>query len=168
MNISRYLTIDRIQLGMRHGHLDEVGADADPDRERERLKEEVIDELIALFDRSGQLLNLSKFRKDFVNRERVDSTGLTEGIALPHIRTRQARKTVIVFARSQEGVWFDAMDGQPTHIFFGITAPEWDDREFYKFHKWISTAFVQEEWLRDALLWAEDEHEIIKILGNLH
>lgn len=167
MNIARYLSPERIQLGMRHGHLDDIDPEANPRKERERLKDEVIDELVALFDRSEQILNLSKFRRDFVNRERADSTGLPGGVALPHIRTRQARQTVIVLARSRDGVWFDAMDQAPTHLFFGITAPEWDDREFYRFHKWIAAAFVQEEWLADALLYAGDEHEILRILGSL-
>lgn len=168
MNISRYLKPDQIKLEISCGSLDGIDPDKDLDREKSRLKGEVIDELTQLFEVSGEIRNSSKFTKDFINREKVHSTGIGEGIALPHIRSMQPRKTVIIFARSQDGVWYDAIDEKPTYIFFGITAPEYEDKEFYRFHKWISNAFVTEEWLKDALLWAEDEHEVIKILGHLH
>ena len=168
MNISRYLKSSQIRLGLVSGHLDQADPEKDPDKERARLKEAVMEELTGLFELSGAIRNRSKFFRDFQNRERSGTTGIGGGIALPHIRSLQPRRTVIVFARTQEGVWYDALDGELTHIFFGIAAPEYDDREFYSFHKWISNAFLQEDWLPAALLAAEDEHEIIKILGQLH
>jgi PTS system fructose-specific IIC component len=168
MKISQYLKPCQIALGLVSGHIDEIDPEKDQAKEKTRLKSEAIDELIGLFDKSGEIRNLSKFTNDFINREKSGSTALENGIALPHIRSMQPRKTVIIFARSQDGVWFDSIDGGLTHVFFGISAPKYDDKDFYRFHKWISTAFIQEEWLKDALLWAEDEHEIIKILGHLH
>ncbi|MHC4884347.1 MAG: PTS sugar transporter subunit IIA [Planctomycetota bacterium] len=168
MNVSRYLKSNQIQLGMLNGHLDEVDPEQDREHELVRLKDEVIGELCALFSLSGEIRNETKFRKDFINREKRASTALEGGIAIPNLRSLQPRRTVIIFARTQDGVWFDAPDGEPSHVFFGLTAPEYEDREFQKFYKWITTAFTQEEWLRDALLWADDEHEVLKILGHLH
>jgi mannitol/fructose-specific phosphotransferase system IIA component (Ntr-type) len=167
MNLPRYLRPEQIQLGLAHGHLDTIDPDRDREDEKERLKAEVIEELSELFEVSGEIRNPTKFRKDFVNREKLGSTAIGGGVALPHVRSMQPRKTVVVFARTREGVWFDPLDGELTHIFFGITAPEYDDRDFYRFHKRISNAFVSEEWLPEALLEAEDEHEVLKILSNL-
>lgn len=167
MNISQYLRPQQVKLGLCSGHLDDIDPEKDRTRELVRLKDEVVDELVALFGVSGQIRNTAKFTRDFLNRERSGTTAIGEGIALPHIRSMQPRRTVVVFARTQHGVWFDAIDAAPVHIFFGIAAPEYEDAHFYKFHKWISRAFVNEDWLRDALLWAADEHEIIKILGHL-
>ncbi|MHC4871370.1 MAG: PTS sugar transporter subunit IIA [Planctomycetota bacterium] len=168
MNISRFLKPSQIKLGLASGHIDQINPDKDEAAEKSRLKDEVIDELIELFDASGEIRNLSKFKKDFINREKADSTALENGISFPHIRSMQPRKTVIVFARSEAGVWFNSLDAELTHIFFGIAAPEYADKEMFRFHKWISNAFMNEDWLKDALLSAEDEHEIIKILGHLH
>lgn len=168
MNVARYLTPELVRLGMVDGHLDEIDPEKNPDAERERLKLAVIAELCDLFEASGEIRNRSKFEKDFIYRERQSSTGLCDGVAIPHVRSMQPRRTVVVFARTADGVWFDSMDGEPTHLFFGITAPEYDDAEFIAFYKWISTAFVQEEWLPRALMNAEDEHEIIGILGRIH
>lgn len=168
MEITRFLGTECIRLGMLHGHLDQLSPDESEAEGKAKLKLNVIEELTDIFDASGEIRNRTKFHKDFLNRESKGSTAIGPGIAFPHVRSMQPRKTVLIFARSQEGVWFDAIDGKLTHIFFGISGPTYDDKEFIRFHKWISTAFVQEDWLFNALLWAPDEHEILKILGHLH
>lgn len=168
MNISRYLKPSQIQLGMLNGHLDQIDPALDRNRELTRLKLAVIQELCGLFSVTGEIRNEVKFFKDFVYREKQSSTGLEGGIAIPSLRSMQPRKTILLFARSQEGVWFDAADQEPTHIFFGLAAPEYDDREYSKYLKWITASFAEEDWLKDALLWADDEHEVLKILGHLH
>ena len=168
MRIARYLKIGQVKLGLAGGHTDTIDPEKPLEKERARLKGEVIGDLAELFSASDQVRNPTRFRKDFALRESMSSTGLENGLALPHVRSSQLRSTVVVFARTRDGVWFDAMDGEPTHVFFGIAAPPYDDTTMVRFHKWISNAFLQEDWLPAALLAAEDEHEIIKILGQLH
>jgi PTS system fructose-specific IIC component len=168
MQLMRYLKPEHVRLGLVHGHLDGIDPEKDPAAERARLKEAVIDELVELFDRTGVIRNASKFAKDLRYRESQSSTALGDGIAVPHARSLQPRRLAIVFARSREGVWYDAPDGKPVHIFFGIAGPSYDEREFLQFYKWIAQSWLQEEWLPQALLEAEDEHEVVGILGSLH
>ena len=167
MEITRFLTADCIRLGLVSGHLDQIDPELPEKEGRAALKAAVMEELTDLFEASGEIRNRTKFLKDFLHREGMGSTAIGPGIAFPHVRSMQPRKTVLIFARTREGVWFDALDGELTHLFFGITGPTYDDKEFLRFHKWITTAFAQESWLAEALLNADDEHEILKILGHL-
>lgn len=167
MYIARYLKPEYVKLGLVNGHPDQIDPEKDPDHERERLKGEVISELCDLFDRTGVIRNLTKFEKDLVYREKQASTAVGEGIAVPHVRSMQPRGLALIFARSTDGVWYDAPDGKPVHIFFGITAPPYDDKVFLQFYKWMAQSFLQEDWLAPALLAAEDEHEVIGILSGL-
>ena len=105
--------------------------------------------------------------KALLNREELGTTGIGQGIAIPHAKHPGVKKLTGLFARSREGVEFLAPDNQPVHIFFGITAPTYDDKVFLQFYKWIAQSFLQEEWLFEALLDAEDEHEIIATLSGL-
>ena len=66
-------------------------------------KEAVIREMAQLFDRSGEIRNLSKFTKDLIDRERKSSTGVGGGLALLHVRSMQPRRLVVVLARSRVG-----------------------------------------------------------------
>ena len=164
-------------MGLVRGHPDEIviPSELDPAAaaarlrvERERLKDGVIDELTELFAASGQIRNASKFRKDFYARERRSTTALGYGLAVPHVRSPQPRKLVLIFARSVDGVWFDAPDGKLVHFFFGVTIPEYEDQALYlEFYRWFSQAFRDAPWLPEALLTAKDEHEIIALLSGL-
>lgn len=152
---------------MLNGHADEIDPEKDPEKERTRLKEAVVEELVDLFMLTGQIRNRSKFSADLLNRERKASTAVGDGIAVPHVRSLQPKGLAVVFARSREGVEYAAPDGKPVHIFFGITGPSYDDKVFLQFYKWVAQSFLQEEWLPAALLGAETEHEIIAILSGL-
>jgi mannitol/fructose-specific phosphotransferase system IIA component (Ntr-type) len=165
--IARYLKPEYVQLGFVNGHFDEVDAEKDLTKERARLKDEVADELVDLFMKTGAVRNRHKFHVDFLNREKQGTTAVGNGIAVPHLRSMQPKQLAMIFARSRDGVWYDAPDEKPVHIFFGFTAPPYDDKEFLYFYKWVAQSFLQEEWLMDALLSAEDEHEIIGILSGL-
>ena len=152
------------------GHLEDIDPDKNPARERERLKEEALDELTDLFMNTGQIRNRQKFLHDLVSRERKSSTALGGGLAVPHVRSMQPRQFCMVFARSRDGVEFASPDGIPVHIIFGMAAPTYDQRvvnDYLQAYKWIAHCFKEEEWLPAALLQAGDEHEIIAILSGL-
>ena len=155
---------------MMNGHTDTIDPEKDPVKERTRLKEAVIEELADLFMNTGQIRNRSKFHHDLLSRERKASTAIGGGLALPHVRSMQPKQFCMVFARSRDGVEFESPDGEPVHIFFGMAAPSYDERmsnEYLQVYKWIARSFKEEEWLSEALLEAEDEHEIIGILSGL-
>lgn len=167
MYISRYLKPGLVRLGLVHGHLDDIDPQKDREKELWRLKEEVLEELTDLFMETGQIRNRTKFHLDLLNREKGSSTAVGYGVAVPHVRGMQPRGVGLIFARSREGVWYDAPDGKLVHIFFGIASPTYDEKTALHFYQWIAQSFLQEEWLKDALLEAKDEHEIIGILSSL-
>lgn len=84
----------------------------------------VIDEMIAKLDEKGMINSVESFRKEILNREESSSTGLGEGIAMPHAKTSAVNIPCVLFAKSKDGVDFDSLDGEPTYLFFMIAAAE--------------------------------------------
>jgi mannitol/fructose-specific phosphotransferase system IIA component (Ntr-type) len=170
VQITRYLNPSVVRLGMMNGHLDDVDPEKDPKKERERLKEEVLEELTDLFMNTGQIRNRNKFHHDLVSRERKATTAIGGGLAVPHVRSMQPRQFCMIFARSRDGVWFDSPDDEPVHLIFGMAAPSYDEKvtnDYLQVYKAIARAFKEVDWLPAALLQAQDEHEIIRILSGL-
>ncbi len=64
-------------------------------------------------------------------REKLGSTGIGKGVAIPHGRSSVSKELTLLFARSAEGVDFDAVDGKPVHLFFMILAPHVDKESLY-------------------------------------
>ena len=170
MHITRYLKPEVVRLGMVGGHIDEIDPEKDEKKERIRLKEEVIDELTDLFMQTGQVRNRNKFRHDLLSRERKATTAIGNGLAIPHVRSMQPKQFCMIFARSRDGVEFGSPDGRPVHLIFGMAAPSYDEKvtnDYLQVYKWIARCFKEEEWLPEALLNAQDEHEIIALLSGL-
>lgn len=167
MNIARYLKPELIELDIRIELEARDEEEAAKDSFRWKLKEKAIEKLVEIFDRSGEIRNASKFKKDIVYREKQVSTAVGNGIALPHIRSLQARKLVAIFARSLEGVEYLGLDGKPTHFFFGLASPPYDDKLYLEAFSWVARSFKEELWLFDALMSAHDADEILSILHGL-
>jgi nitrogen PTS system EIIA component len=87
-------------------------------------KEQVLEELAAKVAERHPLLNQAEVCKVLLERERLGSTGIGEGIAIPHGKLRRAGELVLAFGRSLPGVDFDALDGRKVHLFFLLIAPE--------------------------------------------
>lgn len=87
-------------------------------------KEEVLAELVQVLVDKGVVRSAEKAVRVLLDRENLGSTGIGEGIAIPHGKLPELDQVVAVFARSVEGVDFDSMDGSPVHLFFLLLAPE--------------------------------------------
>lgn len=87
-------------------------------------KTEVLTELISSFKESGLVKDVSKAVEVVLEREKLGSTGIGEGIAIPHGKMRGINGILCAFGRSKKGVDFDAVDGKPVHIIFLLLAPE--------------------------------------------
>lgn len=112
--------------------------------------------------------NFSDLKKDeiadvLLDREKLGSTGIQDGIAIPHGKFRGLQKTVILFARSLEGIDFQSYDGKPTHLFFVLLAPEETTSEHLKLLARLSRLLKNNE-LRNELLKAKNEEGITHIL----
>ncbi len=87
-------------------------------------KMEAIDEMIARLKEKNIVSDADVFKDLILKREERSSTGLGEGIAMPHAKTSVVNSPSDLFARSNKGVDYDALDGEPVHIFFMIAASE--------------------------------------------
>ena len=90
-------------------------------------KSEVIDEMVHNYYEHGIIDDENLYKKDIIKREEEGSTGMGDGIAIPHAHDAAVKKPAVQFARSVAGVDYDSMDGQPAHLFFMIAAPEGGD-----------------------------------------
>lgn len=90
-------------------------------------KNEVIDEMVHNLFVKGIIDDEELYKKDILKREAESSTGMGEGIAIPHAHDTAVKKPAVMFARSINGVDYQSMDGQPAHLFFMIAAPEGGD-----------------------------------------
>ncbi|XWN51940.1 fructose-specific PTS transporter subunit EIIC [Anoxybacillus flavithermus] len=89
-----------------------------------RTKKEVIEELANVLENTGKLYDRQTFIEAIFAREAQSTTGIGEGIAIPHAKTKAVRTPAVVFGRSKEGIDYDALDGKRSHLFFMIAAPE--------------------------------------------
>ncbi|MEI4329671.1 fructose-specific PTS transporter subunit EIIC [Streptococcus suis] len=87
-------------------------------------KEVVIDEMIASLVDKGYVTDFDVFKTGIMNREAQTTTGLGDGIAMPHAKNAAVKEATVLFAKSNKGVDYASLDGQPTDLFFMIAAPE--------------------------------------------
>lgn len=146
-----------------------------PEEEREeisreryvfRQKEKILTELVDLLDRSGRVGNKAKLVQDLVGREKKASTGLTRGVAIPHIRSIHAKSFLLGFARSTPGVEFDCLDGEPAHLFFIMCAPPYDDTSYLRIYKQLAQAFSETD-VRREFMNATDEGEVLRAVKSM-
>ncbi len=89
-----------------------------------RTKKQVLEELIEAVQQNKPNIDRDSLMKVLLERERLGSTGIGEGIAIPHGKLRDIDDLVLSFGRSSEGIDFESMDGKPVHLFFLLVAPE--------------------------------------------
>ncbi|HEM6146107.1 fructose-specific PTS transporter subunit EIIC [Streptococcus suis] len=87
-------------------------------------KEAVIDEMIASLVDKGYVTDFDVFKTGIMNREAQTTTGLGDGIAMPHAKNAAVKEATVLFAKSNKGVDYASLDGQTTDLFFMIAAPE--------------------------------------------
>ncbi len=173
MRLPRYLKEDQIELAFAPElppRPEEGEADAPhPDRVKWNEREAVLDALVVLLERSGAVANRRKLLADLVNRERKATTGLGRGIALPHVRTPNAKGFAIAVARAPEpGLEWDSVDGEPVRLFIAMVAPAYDDKFYVKVERDLAAAFASEDDpFLDELLAAEESGEVVRLLSRV-
>jgi mannitol/fructose-specific phosphotransferase system IIA component (Ntr-type) len=165
MRLTRYIKPPQVRLEMRTLEPDEIPEGWTADRYLWSVKEKVLEELVELFDVSGKVVNPSKLLTDLINREKMANTAIGEGLAIPHVRTMQARDFTLCFARSSPGLTFGAADQQRVHLFVGLIAPPYDDRLYLEVERELALIFKSEQ-ARETLLTTGDVHEVIKIIAD--
>jgi len=102
-----------------------------------------------------------------MTRENMGSTGIGNGIAIPHSRTLVANKLTVLAARSIEGIDFDAMDGEPVHLIFLILAPPQEQNNQYLPLLGRLVETLREAGVRKKLLSATDFQEFISVVEKV-
>lgn len=162
MNLSRYFTEGLIKLEMTTV-IEPLGEEESAERWRQRSKELILEELVALLEVGNRIGNRNKLLLDFINREKRATTGIGHGVAVPHVRSMQAKDFMIAFARSIEGYDFDALDNNPTHMFFIMAAPPYDDNLYLKVFKSLAQ-MLQYASFREDLMSLQSPGELIRAL----
>ena len=91
---------------------------------KSRVKDEVLAEFAALVEARHAGLDRQELLKVLLERERLGSTGIGDGVAIPHGKVKNAKELVLAFGRSHAGVDFNSLDGRPAQLFFLLIAPE--------------------------------------------
>ena len=87
-------------------------------------KMDAVDQLVALQDKAGNLLDKEEYKKGILAREQQGSTAIGEGIAIPHAKNAGVKQAGLVAMTVPNGVDYEALDEQPSNLFFMIAAPE--------------------------------------------
>ncbi len=86
-------------------------------------KESVIKELVTLLKDIGEISDQEKIVEIILEREKLGSTGIGQGIAVPHAKTDDVKQIVVAFGLSQKGVNFESLDEEPVYLIFLVLAP---------------------------------------------
>ncbi|WP_272032674.1 PTS fructose transporter subunit IIABC [Oceanobacillus kimchii] len=87
-------------------------------------KQSVIEEMINNLHKYRVINDVDTFKEAILNREVQSSTGLGDGIAMPHAKTSSVKEPAVLFAKSSQGIDYNSLDGQPAHLFFMIAVPD--------------------------------------------
>lgn len=91
---------------------------------KSRTRREVLTELSEIFSRANIRVDYDNMVDVLLEREKLGSTGIGGGIAIPHGKLAGLEDLIVSFGKSTDGIDFDSMDGKPVHIFFLLMAPE--------------------------------------------
>ncbi|MBO1206567.1 MULTISPECIES: PTS fructose transporter subunit IIABC [Staphylococcus] len=128
-------------------------------------KNGVIDELVNQLDKADKLNDVSTFKEAIYNRESQSTTGIGEGIAIPHAKVAAVDTPAIAFGKSKEGVDYQSLDMQPAHLFFMIAAPEGGAQTHLDALAKLS-GILMDDKVREDLLHATSPESVLQIIDK--
>ncbi|MDD6512284.1 PTS fructose transporter subunit IIABC [Sharpea azabuensis] len=128
-------------------------------------KDEAIDHLVDLMDKSGKISDKAAYKKGILAREAQTSTGIGEGIAIPHAQVAAVKKAGLASMTVPAGVDYDSLDGQPAKLFFMIAAPEGAGNVHLQALAKLSMLLMNEEF-RTRLMAAKTPEEFLSIIDD--
>lgn len=166
MNISRYMSPEMIKLEMESEFSPPEGENGYSKRQILNMKETILSELTDLLDHSGKVSNKKKLSSDLFNREKKATTAIGRQIAIPHVRTMQAKEFILAVGRHADGYEFDAPDGKPVRLFFCMAAPPYDDNLYLKVFRSLAERINYPGFVEN-LIEASDPHLVIRAFKEL-
>lgn len=128
-------------------------------------KGEALEHLVALMAKSGKLADEAEYKRCVLAREEEGSTGIGEGIAIPHAKTNAVKAPGLAAMIVAEGVDFASLDDQPAKLFFLIAAPDTEDNVHLDVLSRLSTLLMDEDFT-NALYAAESSQEFLDIIDK--
>ncbi|MGG4489918.1 PTS fructose transporter subunit IIABC [Metabacillus idriensis] len=128
-------------------------------------KAAVIDEIIEILDRAGKLKNKEEYKTAILAREDQSTTGIGEGIAIPHAKTSAVSVPAIAFGRSAKGIDYESLDGQNAHLFFMIAASEGANNEHLQTLSRLSS-FLMDPAFKKQLEEAATKEEVLAAIDQ--
>lgn len=128
-----------------------------------RTKREVLGEMSAALAKVEPRIQADRLLEVLLEREALQSTGIGDGVAIPHGKLVGLDRLVASFARSPEGIDFESIDGQPTHHFFLLVVPEHSGGQYLKALARISR-FFRDAAFRQQLTDAESLEDVIRAI----
>ena len=125
-----------------------------------------IETLVDLIVDSGKSHDRDAILAPILNREHQGSTGIENGIAIPHARSDDVEELVVAVGVSKEGIDFDSVDGQPTHLIFALVAPTHESTRYLKALAAIAFLGENQEYT-SRLRSAQSAEEVVSILESL-
>jgi fructose-specific phosphotransferase system IIA component len=129
---------------------------------RSKRKPELIGELVSLLAAAGKVDDRDAVYRAIMERERMSTTGIGDGIAIPHCLTPAAQATHMAFGRRVPGAKFDAVDNRPVQLFFLIVGPEGAHNEHLRLLSKLAR-YLHDQQLRKQLLTAKSTEEIVAL-----
>jgi len=130
-----------------------------------RDKKGVLEELVSVLVEHGKLADKEKTVQVLLERERLGSTGIGDGIAIPHGKLQEIHDVICSFGRSKEGIDFQSMDEKPSHLFFLLLAPEDSAGEHLQALARLSR-ILKEAPFRKRLMEATSKEEIYRLIAE--
>lgn len=128
-------------------------------------KLEVIDELVSKLDEAGRLQDKEQYKQAILTRESQSTTGIGEGIAIPHAKTAAVKTPAIAFGRSIKGVDYESLDGQPSHLFFMIAASEGANNAHLETLSRLSS-LLMDVGFREKIMQVQTPDELIDVINE--
>ena len=143
--------------------LDLLAAGAIVPELKANTKKGALEELVSLLVAEKKVQNVDAAVQILLEREKLGSTGIGQGIAIPHAKTDQAKSVVAAFGLSKKGVPFDSLDGDPVHIVFLLIAPPDAAATHLKALARISR-MLKDKFFRQSLREAKSMDEILRLI----
>jgi fructose-specific phosphotransferase system IIA component len=128
-------------------------------------KEEIINELIELFKKDPRVEDLEKVRSAVLDREKVMSTGVGKGFAIPHGKTNAVKEIIGAFGKIKDGIDYDALDGNPVQLVFLLVGKDNLISTHIKLLSRISRLMNKDDF-RHRLMEANNANEIVKLFSE--
>ncbi len=128
-------------------------------------KEEAIEKFINSLDKTGTIKEPNALKDALLEREKLGTTGIGQGIAMPHARSSAIKDLTVAFFRSEKGIDFKSMDSEPVHLVFLLLAPVTAGGPYLKLLAKISRLLRGDDF-RTALMEAKDVSSVLQIIQD--